>query len=565
MLLQPHHLVILLLVAAGRCLAASGSVGDEGMQFTYNGFAGVNLTLDGAVVMPNGLLMLTNGTIQTKGQAFHPWPLPFRTAPNATRSFSTTFVFAIFGQYSDLSSHGVAFFVSASKEVLSTALPSQFLGLLNSTDVGNQSAHIFAVELDTIFNAEFRDINSNHVGIDVNSLVSLDSTDAGYYDDGTGRFQNLNLISRKAMQVWVDYDGTATEITVTMAPLGMARPKKPLLQTTVDLSGVVQSTAYVGFSSSTGILTTRHFVVGWSFALDGPAPALDIPALPALPRAWPKPRSKVLEIVLPIASAALVLAVGIGIYVSVQRRLKYSELREDWEETFGPHRFSYKELFHATKGFSDKNLIGAGGFGSVYRGKLRKPADMEVAVKRVSHESRQGMKEFVAEIASIGRLRHRNLVPLLGYCRRKGELLLVYDVFAFGAFLLEITCGRRPIEQNERNNRVVLVDWVVELWRKGVIIDAVDTRIPDGFSRDKISLVLKLALFCSHPLANGRPTMRQVMQYLDGDLVLPDLSPAYLSFTMLERMYDGDFKQNMMPYTSSSASIGAISQLSGGR
>jgi hypothetical protein len=190
---------------------------------------------------------------------------------------------------------------------------------------------------------------------------------------------------------------------------------------------VVQSTAYVGFSSSTGILTTRHFVVGWSFALGGPAPALDIPALPALPRAWPKPRSKVLEIVLPLASAALVLAVGIGIYVSVQRRLKYSELREDWEEAFGPHRFSYKELFHATKGFSDKNLIGAGGFGSVYRGKLRKPANMEVAVKRVSHESRQGMKEFVAEVASIGRLRHRNLVPLLGYCRRKGELLLVYD------------------------------------------------------------------------------------------------------------------------------------------
>lgn len=282
-----------------------------------------------------------------------------------------------------------------------------------------------------------------------------------------------------------------------------------------------------------------------------------------------------LEIVLPIASATLVFALGIGIFVFVQRRLKYSELREDWEEAFGPHRFSYKELFHATKGFSDKNFLGAGGFGSVYRGKLRKP-DMEVAVKRVSHESRQGMKEFVAEIASIGRLRrHRNLVPLLGYCRRKGELLLVYDympngsldkylyhgsaatldwnqrfhiirgvaagllylhedweqvvihrdvkasnvlldsemngrlgdfglarlydhgsdtqtthvvgtmgylapelghtgkatpstdVFAFGALLLEITCGRRPIEQHEQNNRIVLVDWVIEQWRKG--------------------------------------------------------------------------------------------------
>ncbi|CAM0906388.1 unnamed protein product [Alopecurus aequalis] len=540
--LEPHHLatLLLLLVAAGRCFAASG-VGDDVLQFTYNGFAGANLTLDGAALMPDGLLMLTNGTSDTKGHAFHPSPLPFRTALNATRSFSTTFVFAIFGQYADLGSHGMAFFVAASREVLSTALTGQFLGLLNGTDGGNRSDRIFAVELDTIFNTEFRDINNNHVGIDVDSLVSRDSADAGYYDDGTGRFQNLSLISRKAMQVWVDYDGTATEITVTMAPLGMARPNKPLLQTTVDLSGVVQSTAYVGFSSATGVLSTRHFVVGWSFALDGPAPALDISALPALPRAWPKPRSKVLEIVLPIGHS-----VGDAGFRCRHRNLHLCST--------------------ASQGFSDKNLLGAGGFGSVYRGKLRK-SGMEVAVKKVSHESRQGMKEFVAEVASIGRLRHRNIVPLLGYCRRKGhtgKATPSTDVFAFGAFLLEITCGRRPIEQNDRNNRVVLVDWVIEQWRKGLIIDSVDRRIPNGFSTDKVSLVLRLALLCSHPLANGRPTMRQVMQYLDDDLVLPDLSPAYLSYTMLERMYDGDFKQNIMPYTSST-SVGAISELSGGR
>ncbi|KAI5012296.1 hypothetical protein ZWY2020_024430 [Hordeum vulgare] len=572
-----HMVTLLLLLAA----AASGN----GVQFTYNGFAGVNLTLDGAAVMPNGLLMLTNGTIQTKGQAFHPSPLPFRGeayGTGAARSFSTTFVFAIFGQYADLSSHGMAFFVSASRELLSTAMPGQFLGLLNVTDGGNRSDRIFAVELDTLFNAEFRDINSNHVGVDVDSLVSLGSADAGYYDDGTGTFRNLSLISRKAMQVWVDYDGGATEVAVTVASLGMARPKKPLLKTDVDLSGVAQSTMFVGFSSATGILATRHFVLGWSFALDVPAPALYISALPALPRAWPKPRSRVLVIVLPTALSALVLVLGIGAYMFVRRLVKYSELREDWEDAFGPHRFSYKELYHATKGFSDKNLLGSGGFGSVYRSNLRKP-EMEVAVKRVSHESRQGMKEFVAELASIGRLRHRNLVPLLGYCRRKGELLLVYDympngsldkylydgssgtldwrqrfhvirgvasgllylhedweqvvihrdvkasnvlldsekngrlgdfglarlydhgadaqtthvvgtmgylapelghtgkatpstdVFAFGAFLLEITCGRRPIQQNERNNRIVLVDWVIEQWRKGSIIGAVDT------------------------------------------------------------------------------------------
>ncbi|GJN11257.1 hypothetical protein PR202_ga29435 [Eleusine coracana subsp. coracana] len=538
-------------------------------------------------------------------------------------------------------------------------------------DNGNQSAHVFAVEFDTLFNAEVRDPNSNHVGIDVNSLVSRVTANAGYYDDGTGEFRNLSLISRRAFQAWVDYDGVATQVTVTMAPLGLPRPKRPLLQAVLDLSDVVRGAPYVGFSSATGILFSRHFVLGWSFALDGPAPALDVAALPALPPAGPKPRSKVLEIVLPVASAALVLAAGIAIYALVRRRLKYAELRDDWEAPFGSHRFSYKDLYHATKGFSDERLLGAGGFGSVYKGVLRKP-DMEVAVKKVSHQSRQGMKEFIAEIVSMGRLRHRNLVQLLGYCRRKGELLLVYDympngslekflydrtkspldwpqrfhiirgvasgllylhedweqvvihrdvkasnvlldgemngrlgdfglarlydhgddahtthvvgtmgylapelghtgkatpatdVFAFGAFLLEVGCGRRPIEQDEHNNGIVLVDRVMEHWRNGSIVDAIDPRIPNGYNPEEVSLVLKLGLLCLHPLPNARPTMRQFMQCLDGNMILPNMSPAHLDFTLMDRMYGKGFNQNAVSCVSST-SIGSISDLSMGR
>ncbi|CAL5083683.1 unnamed protein product [Urochloa decumbens] len=676
--LQPFRLVALLLLLAPACRGAAATGGD-GSRFVYNGFAGANLTLDGATaVMSSGLLMLTNGSLQMKGHAFHPSPLPFRdpAARNATaaRSFSTSFAFAIYGQYADLSSNGLAFFVAADRAVLSAALPGRFLGLLNDTANGNRGAHVFAVELDTIFNAEFGDINSNHVGVDVDSLRSVDATGAGYYDDATGEFRNLSLISRKPMQVWVDYDGAARKVTVAMAPLGVARPKKPLLQTAVDLSDVVRGTAYVGFTSATAVLFSRHFVLGWSFALDGPAPPLNLAALPALPRAWPKPRSKVLEIVLPIASATLVLAVGVVVYSLAQRRLRYAELHEDWEVPFGPHRFSYKDLFHATKGFADRQLLGAGGFGSVYKGVLRK-SGMEIAVKKVSHESRQGMREFVAEVVSIGRLRHRNLVQLLGYCRRKGELLLVYDympngsldkylhgrskgaldwphrlhiirgvasgllylhedweqivihrdvkasnvlldgemngrlgdfglarlydhgvdaqtthvvgtmgylapelghtgkatpatdVFAFGAFLLEVTCGRRPIEQDEENNRTVLANWVAEHWHKGSIIDAVDTlMMPSQFNPEEVSLVLKLGLLCSHPLPYARPTMRQVMQYLDGDMPLSDLSETYISFAMLEQMYkrEFEFNQNVMPCISMT-SVGAISDLSGGR
>jgi hypothetical protein len=677
MLLQPFHLTALLLVLAPahRCDAAAS--GGDGDRFVYNGFAGANLTLDGvAAVTPAGLLVLTNGSLQAKGHAFHASPLPFRDpgARNATaaRSFSTTFVFAIYGQYATLSSNGMAFFVAADMEVLSTAVPGRFLGLLNDTDNGNRSAHVFAVELDTIFNAEFGDVDSNHVGVDVDSLRSINATGAGYYDDASGQFQNLSLVSRKAMQVWVDYDGGARQVTVAMAPLGVARPRKPLLQTSVDLSDVVQATAYVGFTSATAVLISHHFVLGWSFALDGPAPALDIAGLPALPPAWPKPRSKLLEIVLPIASAVLVLAVGAVIYTLVQRRIKFAELQEDWEVPFGPHRFSYKELFHATKGFNDKQLLGSGGFGSVYKGVLRK-SNTEVAVKKVSHESRQGMKQFVAEVVSIGRLRHRNLVQLLGYCRRRGELLLVYDympngsldkflydpskrkldwpqrfniirglasgllylhedweqvvihrdvktsnvlldsemngrlgdfglarlydhgtdaqtthvvgtmgylapelghtgkatpatdVFAFGSFLLEVTCGRRPIQQDEQDNRVALVNWVAGHWQKGSIIDAADAMLQSAFDPDEVTLVLKLGLLCSHPLADARPTMRQVVQCLDGDIPLMDLSQAYnTSFTMLERMCGKESSQNEMPCVSLT-SVGDISDISGGR
>jgi len=77
-------------------------------------------------------------------------------------------------------------------------------------------------------------------------------------------------------------------------------------------------------------------------------------------------------------------------------------------------------------------FLGQGGFGSVYKGVL--PLSKQaVAVKRVSPESKQGMKEFIAKIIILGRLRHRNLVQLLGYCRHKQQLLLVYDYMPNGS------------------------------------------------------------------------------------------------------------------------------------
>jgi hypothetical protein len=308
----------------------------------------------------------------------------------------------------------MVFLIAPSKN-FSTALPSQYLGLFNPQNNGNISNHVFAVELDTNLNKEFNDINNNHVGINVNSLHSVQSHDAGYYSKD-GMFHNLTLASHEVMQVWVHYDTKDQRISVTIAPIRMPEPMRPLTTATYNLSQVLTDTAYIGFSAATSPINSIHYVLGWSFGMSRPAPAIDTSKLPKLPLVGPKPQSKILEIILPIATAAFIFVVIIIVFVLKRRQQMYAEVCEDWEAEFGPHRFAYKDLFHATKGFNKSNLLGTGGFGSVFRGVLP-ISKLEVAVKKISHESRQGMKEFVAEVVSIGRLRHRNLVRLLGYCR----------------------------------------------------------------------------------------------------------------------------------------------------
>ncbi|CAL0323990.1 unnamed protein product [Lupinus luteus] len=87
--------------------------------------------------------------------------------------------------------------------------------------------------------------------------------------------------------------------------------------------------------------------------------------------------------------------------------------------------FSYEELVQATDGFSDANLLGVGGFGYVHRGLL--PNGKEVAVKQLKVGSKQGEREFQAEVEIISRVHHKHLVSLVGYCITGIRRLLVYE------------------------------------------------------------------------------------------------------------------------------------------
>ncbi|XP_065878008.1 G-type lectin S-receptor-like serine/threonine-protein kinase RKS1 [Euphorbia lathyris] len=79
----------------------------------------------------------------------------------------------------------------------------------------------------------------------------------------------------------------------------------------------------------------------------------------------------------------------------------------------------------ATNNFSETNKLGQGGFGIVYKGQLSD--GQEVAVKRLSKNSGQGIEEFKNEVLLIAKLQHRNLVKLLGCCLERGEQMLIYE------------------------------------------------------------------------------------------------------------------------------------------
>ncbi|XP_039169934.1 putative cysteine-rich receptor-like protein kinase 35 [Eucalyptus grandis] len=93
--------------------------------------------------------------------------------------------------------------------------------------------------------------------------------------------------------------------------------------------------------------------------------------------------------------------------------------------SFKSLQFDWDNLRAATNDFSQENKLGEGGFGEVYEGRL--PNGQEIAVKRLSQSSRQGVQEFMNEILLVAKLQHRNLVRLLGFCLEEEEKLLVYE------------------------------------------------------------------------------------------------------------------------------------------
>ena len=155
------------------------------------------------------------------------------------------------------------------------------------------------------------------------------------------------------------------------------------------------------------------------------------------------------------------------------------------------------------------------------------------------------------------------LAPELACTRR---VTPATDVFAFGAFVLEVACGRRPIEHGAvDDNRLVLADWVLERWHHGDVTDTADPRLSGAYDVEEAAAVLRLGLVCSHPAPAARPSMRQGVQYLDGDVPMPEPAPTYRSFTAVALMQNAKGNDSYVASypLSSATSVGASSVLSG--
>ncbi|XP_010512091.2 PREDICTED: putative L-type lectin-domain containing receptor kinase V.2 [Camelina sativa] len=589
-----------------------------GGQFSFNGF----LYTDGvADLNPDGLFkLITSKTQGGAGQVLYQFPLQFKNSPNGkVSSFSTTFVFAIVAVRKTIAGCGLSFNISPTKGLSSVPNIDQY---------SSSSNRSVSVEFHTAKSDKPDGGDINIVGINVNSSETDRNCSAGYYKDD-GRLVNLDIASGKPIQVWIEYNNSTKQLDVTMHSIEISKPKIPLISLRKDLSPYLREYMFTGFTS-VGSPTSSHYILGWNFNNSGAVSGINLSRLPKVPNEEqdrPLSSKMILAISLSISGGTLVIVLVLGFMFFLKRK-KFLEVIEDWEVQFGPHRFTYKDLFTATKGFKNSELLGKGGFGKVFKGTLPL-SSIPIAVKKISHDSRQGMREFLAEIATIGRLRHPDLVRLLGYCRRKGELYLVYDympkgsldkflynqpnqildwpqrfkiikdvasglcylhqqwvqviihrdikpanilldenmnaklgdfglaklcdhgidsqtsnvagtfgyispelsrtgksstssdVFAFGVFMLEITCGRRPIEPRGSPSEMVLTDWVLDCWDNGDILQVVDERLGHMYLSEQVTLVLKLGLLCSHPVAATRPSMSSAIQFLDGVATLP--------------------------------------------
>ncbi|PIA51937.1 hypothetical protein AQUCO_01000067v1 [Aquilegia coerulea] len=584
-----------------------------------------NITFSGDAFPSGDVLHLTRNQvdgdlIQSSGRAVYSRPINLYNPTRTIEDFITHFEFNISGVDATHFGDGLAFFIAPVGSVLPQNSTGKWLGLFNKTTNNSTSNKLVAVEFDTFQNKEW-DPDGNHVGINVNSIESVRTIT-----------WNSSIKDGLKGSAWVGYNSTLKNLFVYLSYGQDEYNGVPSLSYNLDLTTILPEDVIMGFSASTGTSTELHKVLSWNlvtYTNDGV-------------QTKPKQNKTTTWVVVSVTTSAILMA-GLGYLVffwrSLRKRKKEGEGLTDMDTSMedkfvkgtGPRKFAYKELVRATNSFSEDGKLGQGGFGGVYKGVLNEDTMKEIiAVKKISRGSSQGKKEYVSEVTVISRLRHRNLVKLIGWCHEYGEFLLVYeympngsldshlfgkkisldwavrykialglasallylheegeqcvvhrdikssnvmldssfnvklgdfglarfvdhelgsqttmlagtmgylapecvmtgksskesDVYSFGVVALEIACGRMPVEPKAEESKKRLVEYVWDLYGKGILIDAVDKRLNGNFNEKQLERLIIVGLWCAHPDHKVRPSIRQAIQVLNLEAPLPSL------------------------------------------
>ncbi|KAI4317481.1 hypothetical protein L6164_025347 [Bauhinia variegata] len=520
------------------------------------------------------------------------------------------------GQYG----HGIAFFLAPVGFQIPPNSEGGFLGLYNTTTAFSYQSQIVHVEFDSHPNPEFNE-TTEHVGINNHSIGSSNFT----------RW-NASLHSGDTVDVYITYSSTTKILSVFWKYQNtFSSQENTHLSYQIDLREVLPEWVMVGFSAATGYIGELNYLNSWEFnsTLDASVEEEN--------------KSTKLVAIVTVAGGVLIVLVGAAAYGLLWRRRRNrrkggNEEAKDLtsinhlEREAGPRKFSYRELVLATNNFSNGRKLGQGGFGAVYKGYFA-DLDLAVAVKKISSGSKQGKREYLTEVRVISRLRHRNLVQLIGWCHEKGEFLLVYelmpngsldshlfgkksplswssrykialglasgllylheeweqcvihrdikssnvmldsnfnvklgdfglaklmdheigpqttglagtlgylapeyvssgkaskesDVYSFGVVTLEISTGRKALNlMLAKDGDKGLVEWVWDLYGKGQLLMAMDEKLQKDFDEKQVECLMIVGLWCAHPDANLRPSIRQALHVLNFEANMPKLPP----------------------------------------
>ncbi|KAJ0230523.1 Legume lectin domain-containing protein [Hirschfeldia incana] len=372
------------------------------------------------------------------GRALYVHPIKFlEPSTNTTASFSCRFSFTIIPSPSCPFGDGFAFLITSNAE--SFAFSNGFLALPDPALDPHGS--FVAVEFDTSFDPIHGDINDNHVGVDVNSIVSVASVDA--------ISKGIDLKSGREMMVWIEYSDVLKLIRVWVG-YSRVKPKSPVLAAQVDLAGKFKEYMHVGFSASNALGSAFHIVERWKFrTFGGSRPDTvqedDDDWLVCFEN--PKTnhrygldvRVSVVGLRIPFWSLLPGLATVVVLTAFIAYSLIRGKKRIVCEGVGGgmnrvPGRLSLAEIKSATSGFKEDAIVGHGATATVYRGSI--PTVGSVAVKRFdrAHWPQCNRNPFTTEFTTMtGYLRHKNLVQFQGWCSEGTETALVFEYLPNGS------------------------------------------------------------------------------------------------------------------------------------